>query len=148
MPKPKPPRRTRYNSTFSQPTEDTLKRKRNQQRATVRQQVVRKKKKAWKRKPSEFARIYGSKARVAWVKAQPSVASGKGPCENVHVIGGGTSRKADARVIVPLTHDEHRGELHQHGKEWFEARYGISLDFMAAQVELAWQAYLNQRKGV
>ncbi len=46
MPKPKPPRRTRWNSSFAQPSEDTLKRKRNQQRATVRQQVVRKKKKA------------------------------------------------------------------------------------------------------
>lgn len=96
-----------------------------------------------KRRASEFARTYESKERVAWIKAQRSVASGRGPCENVHVKGGGASRKADACWIVPLTRSEHV-ELHQHGVTWFEARYGLSLEFMAAQTHTAWLAYPNR----
>ena len=49
-----------------------------------------------KRKASEFARCYGSKARVEWVKQQPSVVSGARPCVNAHVRNGGAGRKADA----------------------------------------------------
>lgn len=50
-----------------------------------------------------FVRAYGSPARVAWVRAQPSVVSGQRPCVNAHVRSGGMGRKADARWIVPLT---------------------------------------------
>lgn len=96
-----------------------------------------------KRRASEFARTYESKERVAWIKARASVASGRGPCENVHVKGGGVSRKADACWIVPLTRAEHV-ELHQHGVTWFEAKYGLSLEFMATQTQLAWLAYINR----
>lgn len=87
------------------------------------------------RKPSEFARIYGSRERVRWVKAQPSVASGKRPCVNAHTVTGGTQYKAGFETIVPLTHYEHTAELHQWGKERFEKHYGIDLD--AAAVETA-----------
>ncbi len=96
--------------------------------------------KSKKRKPSEFARIYGSKARVAWMKQQPSVASGLRPCVGHHIKTGGTGRKADYTKIVPLTHDEHL-LLHWIGMDSFEKRHGFSLERMAAQIELRWQSH-------
>lgn len=91
------------------------------------------------RKLRERERAYGPPARRAWIRSLPSVASGKRPCENVHVRGGGGSRKADACWIVPLTRYEHRVELHQWGKQTFERHYGISLDDCAAATESRWK---------
>lgn len=93
-----------------------------------------------KRSAAEFQRIYGSKERVAWIQAQPSVVSLKCPCENVHVIGGGMARKADYKWIVPLTAEEHR-ELHQIGKPAFEAKWGVDLGYYALAIEGCWQAF-------
>lgn len=91
------------------------------------------------RKTREWVRAHGSPERVAWIKTLPSVASGTGPCENVHVRGGGGSRKADACWIVPLTRREHRVELHVWGKQTFERHYGISLDDCAAAINAEWE---------
>lgn len=59
-----------------------------------------------RRTKKDFARIYGSKARVEWVKRQPCVACGVvGYSENAHVAPkgeAGTGYKADAKWIVPL----------------------------------------------
>jgi len=96
-----------------------------------------------KRRISEFVRCYGSKERVAWVKSQRSVASGKGPCVNAHTRGDGAGRKAGARWIVPLTDAEHR-ELHRIGVASFEKKYGLNLDFMAAQTAMAYDAHINR----
>lgn len=90
-----------------------------------------------KRSAADYARIYGSVDRVQWIAAQPSVASGRGPCVGHHVQGGGGSRKADACWIVPITASEH-AELHQHGKRWFEAKYGVNLDTLVAQTDKFW----------
>lgn len=62
------------------------------------------------RKARTFARTYGSKARVEFVKALPSVWDGAGPCVNAHVgpEGKGASRKANADQIVPLTDAQHK----------------------------------------
>lgn len=73
------------------------------------------------RTPSEFARIYGSKKRVAMVKGMACCARylvgptcSRGPSENAHTETGGMGYKAGYETIVPLcaTHhdcyDEHR----------------------------------------
>lgn len=79
------------------------------------------------RSVSEFARIYGSRARVAWIKAQPCVACGRvGQSENAHTESGGMGRKADAEFIVPLCILDHR-RIHAWGVLTFEARYAIHL---------------------
>ena len=91
-----------------------------------------------KRSAADKQRVYGTPERIEWLKAQPSVASGRGPCENVHVRTDGMSRKADARFIVPLTHEEHR-ELHQIGTAAFEAKYNISLALEAERTEMRWR---------
>lgn len=57
-----------------------------------------------RRTRKEFARIYGSKARVEFVKSLPCAACGiVGASENAHVLGnGGLSRKGAYRGIAPL----------------------------------------------
>jgi len=98
-----------------------------------------------KRKPSEFARIYGSKERVAWVKALPCIICTNRPCENAHTESGGMARKAGYATIVPLCRIHHRmydervwpfGEESQ--RAWIRE--------LANRVEEVWQAYtVHQR---
>jgi hypothetical protein len=99
-----------------------------------------------KRSASEFARIYGSKARVEWIKAQPCLIARMGcdgcagPIENAHNGTGGMGRKADAASIVPLCRAHHT-ELHREGAETFRILHNINLGNAAARIERAWRAY-------
>lgn len=57
------------------------------------------------RKAREFARCYGSKERVEWVKTLPCAACGiVGYSQNAHVgrAGRGAGRRGDASQIAPL----------------------------------------------
>lgn len=93
-----------------------------------------------KRSPSEFARIYGSKARVAWVKAQPCIAAHfgcGGAIQNAHIVTGGMGRKADARWIVPLC-GFHHDQMHRNGARWFTAVYYTDLPALAAETDHRW----------
>lgn len=97
-----------------------------------------------KRKAKEFARAYGSKERVEWVKSLPSVVCGERPCVNAHVRTGGTGRKADAKWIVPMTDVEHQN-YHVVGKRFFEQWAGnIDLDALATATEAAWQSHQSE----
>ncbi len=96
-------------------------------------------------KKGEWSRVYGSQIRVRWISDQPSIVSGRGPCENVHVRNGGKGRKADACWIVPLTFEEH-WELHQHGQKTFEKKYGIDLMEEAEKTERKWQEEIEFAK--
>jgi hypothetical protein len=95
-----------------------------------------------KRKPSEFARIYGSKERVLFVKALPCLVSNlacRGDVDNHHVENGGLSRKGDYQTIVPLC-DVHHDVLHRLGAVSFAGQYGIDLKAAAAETEAKWLA--------
>ena len=96
------------------------------------------------RSAKSFARIYGSKERVAWIQAMPSVVSGRTPCVNAHTVSGGMGRKADYHTIVPLTDAEHR-ELHQIGVKSFEQKYRVDLKALAGQVQDRWLTHLLPR---
>ena len=99
-----------------------------------------------KRKPSEFARIYGSRARVAFVKSLRCIAGHMwcvGPIENAHIETGGTGRKADADKIVPACQYHHE-EMHR-GIRTFAAKYHLDLPALAADTEARWQAYQLNR---
>jgi len=102
-----------------------------------------------KRKASEFTRAYGSKARVAWVKAQPCLVGPNGKCagdiENHHVKTGGGSRRSDARFIVPICQYHHQ-QLHIIGRRTFEIFYNVHLETAAAQCELDWQKVSTERR--
>lgn len=87
-----------------------------------------------------WARAYDSPEFVEWIRVQPSIASGKGPCVAAHSRTGGTRRKADACWNVPLTQAEH-DELHDHGIKTFEAKFGISLAFHAPRIWQQWLAF-------
>lgn len=106
-----------------------------------------------KRTPSEFARIYGSKERVAWVKSLGCIVclgiapvfyvATRGTSHNAHTANGGRGRKADYTTIVPLCASHHRCfDEHQHPLDTDEARQYVK-DF-APRIEVLWQSHLRQ----
>lgn len=93
------------------------------------------------RRASEFARCYGSKERVEWVKEQRcAVGFCSSPAENVHIEGDGASRKAGYELIVPLCHTHHL-KLHAYGRGTFEEGYGLDLAALAAETQQRWEAH-------
>lgn len=110
-----------------------------------------------------YARKYGSKARVEFVRSLPCAACGVvGYSENAHVPpkseAGGTGRKADYRFIAPLCgpHEKQAGRvagyvrypysgchhfLHHYGREEFQKMYGFDLEAEAAKTHAAWLAH-------
>jgi hypothetical protein len=103
------------------------------------------------RRRRESARANGGD-RAAWVRALPCILAGRhvceGPVENAHVKGGGGSRKADARFIVPACHGAHRGPKGMHdGIKSFAARWGLDLLALAADVERRWRLEEARRRG-
>ena len=95
---------------------------------------------AMKRKASEFARCYHSKARVAFVASLPCACGcSRSPCENAHTLTGGVGRKGHYLTIIPLFPECHRKQ-HEGGWE------AIGMTRAAAQlyggyVEFRWQAH-------
>jgi hypothetical protein len=102
-----------------------------------------------KRTASEFARIYGSRKRAAWVRSLLCTVDGCGDpreSENAHVANGGTGRKADHTLIVPLCPWHHR-QLHSMGIESFQEAYHMDRDGLEAEaklVEARWQAHCSR----
>lgn len=97
---------------------------------------------AKKRTPSEFARIYGSRERVQWVKTQPCIAAlwgCVGPMVNAHTETGGTGRKGPYQSIVPAC-DHHHREMHR-GVETFQRVYRVDLAACARATEAAWREF-------
>lgn len=89
-----------------------------------------------KRKQSEFARIYGSRKRVAWIQSLECVVPGCGGrmSENAHTATGGMGRKADAETIVPMCTTHHR-LLHTIGVATFSDAYSLDLPALAAETD-------------
>ena len=107
--------------------------------------------------PKQFARIYGSPERVAFVKALGCSICGwdctvprpnQGHViENCHVSGpgtdSGTGRKSSHQWIVPFCnrhHDEYDG-----GKKSFRSRYSFDDLARAAEVHQAWLDWGEER---
>ena len=99
------------------------------------------KKKSDAKRALEFLRCFGGDRRVSWVRSLRCSVCDKTPCENAHVRGGGTSRRAGACWIVPLCKTHHT-EIHQHGANTFEIKYRVSLDVRAALTETLWREWL------
>ena len=97
-----------------------------------------------KRKASEWARCYGSKARVRFVAWLPCACGcGLRPCENAHIGTGGMGRKGDYDTVVPLTPECHR-RVHQSGWHGDLARSEEFRRGYAVGIEMMWQAHLNR----
>lgn len=95
------------------------------------------KRKNTKRHKKEWLRAYGNLERVLWVKAQPCVvddASCALAIHNVHVVGDGAGRKADADKIVPMC-GAHHDDLHRIGREDFEKLHHVDLPTLAAEYD-------------
>lgn len=97
--------------------------------------------KAKPRPASETRRIYGSKARVAWVKSLPCAGCNRGPCINAHTESGGTGRKADHTTIIPLCERCHRI---QHDMGWEALMLVHPKAWYAKVTELAWQDHQSR----
>lgn len=166
-PAPKPAKREKaprqYNSTLPRPKKlqspsSVSKTERDEKRGSGRARPEPRRKPLARGKPpkkrrrsaSEFKRIYGSKARVEWVKSLPCVCdtilcgTEANPIENAHVKNGGAGRKADAKWIVPMCRGHHRG-YHTIGAEWFRKTHRLDLSAAAARTEQAWQSELTRR---
>ncbi|HEV8448629.1 MAG TPA: hypothetical protein VGQ44_17485 [Gemmatimonadaceae bacterium] len=98
---------------------------------------------AKKRNASDFARIYGSKARVRWIKEQDCWWCGRAateemPSDNAHTVNGGKSRKADFYTILPLCRAHHRA-YDKYEPPFHSATLRRIAFQAAAQVESQWQ---------
>lgn len=88
------------------------------------------------RRKSEFARAYGSRERVAFVKRQPCVScASRSNIQNHHIVNGGAGRKADAALIVPLCGNCH-WVWHHYGVQYLPR---LNWPGLAASTELAWR---------
>lgn len=106
-----------------------------------------------KRRASEFARCYGSKERVEWVKSLPCVGcatywpiqpSPGWVSENAHTVTGGKGRKADADTIVPLCAAHHRA-YDRHRAPFDHDEMRERMKYTAKHVEAAWQRECARR---
>jgi hypothetical protein len=74
----------------------------------------------------------------AWIRQQPSLVSGKTPCDACHTgSDGGMSMKASDLSCVPLTRSEHQ-EYHRIGKAAFERQYGVCFAREVARLNAEW----------
>jgi len=95
------------------------------------------------RRQREFARAYGSKARVQWVQSLACLHCLARPSENAHTPSrSGMGRKGDASTIVPLCSACHR-RLHQVGLETFQSESCLDLVQCAAIIDAAWTAHIS-----
>ncbi len=93
---------------------------------------------------ANWLRSHGSAERVAWVGRQPCVFCHRTPTEeqpshNHHVRGGGMSRKADARFIVPACVRCH-ALAHNGGSRLTRDELLVVAD----NVEASWQHHLSR----
>ncbi len=106
-----------------------------------------------KRKASEFKRAYGSKERVAWVKARPCEACNViGYSENAHLLGnGGAGRKGHHTTIGalcgprPAAHDFVWPGCHslydEHRSSFDQIFPDFDPELVAGETCLAWDAH-------
>lgn len=93
-----------------------------------------------RRESGAFRRIYGSKARVQWIKSLPCACGcGETPCENAHTVTGGMGRKADAHTIAPLRPACHR-RYDQHKPPFDQDDVRDRVKSVAAQLAARWDA--------
>ena len=99
-----------------------------------------------KRKAKTFARVFGSEARVRFVKALPCAVPGcrRRDIQNAHVgshVDAGTGRRGDADTVAPLCEPHHKQQESRTGA--FEDEIGVPRGFLmerAAQVDAAWRS--------
>ena len=109
--------------------------------------------KAKKRSAADFARVYGSRERVRWIKAQPccvcvALSPFFGmvgtPSHNAHTEAGGTGFKAGYATIVPLCAGHHR-RFDEHQAPFDDPKLRAALKKMAANIDALWQSFGGSR---
>jgi hypothetical protein len=138
----RPPFRRQWNSTLP------ARKQKISQAQGKRAGIRRKKIKAVNpsRREKSFARCYGSRARVAWVKSQPCawcVLRGlvriSRPSDNAHSEGGGgMGRKADYTTVLPMCRRHHE-QYDQHRAPFDRPIPRAAIKILAERTEAAWQ---------
>ncbi len=114
-----------------------------------------------KRKAANVKRAYGPVERREWMKRQSCFACGltrgivfgtEVEIVSAHIVTGGTGRKADAHLTVPLCEREDGHGCHQlqHQFGWGYLTHlntKAKREAAAATTEAAWQAHLHQQTG-
>lgn len=106
------------------------------------------------RREREFARCYGSKERVAFVKAMPCIycvallpilaeSDRMPPSDNAHTENGGKGRKGHYTTIVPLDRRHHEW-YDQHRGPFADPAIRAAIKAAAIRTEAAWQDHLNR----
>jgi hypothetical protein len=106
-----------------------------------------------KRRKSEFARTYGSRERVRFVKSlacvfctmlSPFVGLAMvGKSENAHTVSGGKGRKADYDTITALCRQHHR-MYDEYVAPLDQPAVREAIKATCAEVERRWQDHLNR----
>lgn len=109
-----------------------------------------------KRRKSEFARTYFSKARVAFVKSLPCVVCtgitsglsvGHGASDNAHTgERSGMSRKAGYDTIVPMCRSHHE-RFDRYGEPFNLEECREAIQALAPKIEALWAAHLARVGG-
>lgn len=110
------------------------------------------------RKALTFARAFGGKDRVEWMRTRACIACGKiGYAVSAHITTGGKGRRADAKYTVPLC-DGFANRPWPVGKAsfvnchtllddypWLFRAFlqGLDLEAAAQRTEAAWQFHVN-----
>ena len=94
-----------------------------------------------KRKAKNWARAYGSKSFVQWIRRLPCWAcnyAGPSPRQSAHTVSGGMGRKADANTIIALCNVCH---AKQHQSGWLAIGMSEESRQRAAdQTQAMWEA--------
>lgn len=88
------------------------------------------------KKVARFARQFGSRERLEWLKGFPCVSCGGRATDASHVRHGPTKTASE---MVPQCHRCHM-ELHSVGIGTFQRRHGIDLAAVAASFAERWRA--------
>lgn len=100
-----------------------------------------------RRRRSEFARCYGSRARVRFVAQLPCAACGYAGAvarDNAHTVNDGAGRKGPASTIIALCSGPNGCHRRQHQSGWLAI--GMTAESRARMAQMtddAWQAHLD-----
>ncbi len=95
------------------------------------------------RRAREFARAYGSKARVQFVQSIPCVLCARTPSVNAHIKSqSGMGRKGDYTTIAALCYECHMKYDNNTLSDWAVKK----AEDNAASIELAWQVHQTMRE--
>ena len=79
---------------------------------------------------------------ISWIKANPCIICGYPFSDPHHSSTGGKGTKASDYTCLPLCHKHHQ-EIHQIGKQTFQAKYNINFKEVCKRLNAIWNENLQ-----